>query len=217
MLDNKDLAELAQAASMRFNLSQFAVEKDFYVTKAIHALAAVNDEYFGLVFQGGTSLSKGYQVIRRLSEDVDFRVIQKDSALDLGKNVLRKKLRNFRHDLVDVLRKNDFSIPGNAVKVFYEGHFMGIQAKFSGSEKQFYLKPHVAIECFCGELALSPSTNNITTLIKLALGDVCGHSSVPVDCVALDETAAEKWVALTRRVSNSRVRSRQSDKHLVNR
>jgi len=52
------------------------VRKDYYVTKVIHALANVEDDYFALVFQGGTSLSKGYQAIRRMSEDVDFRVIE---------------------------------------------------------------------------------------------------------------------------------------------
>jgi len=55
----------------------------------------------------------------------------------------------------------------------------------------------------------------ITTLIKVTLGEKCNHLEMPVNCAALDETAAEKWVALTRRISNSRITPRLSDKHLV--
>lgn len=48
--------------------------KDYFVTKAIRLLTSIQNDYFELVFQGGTSLSKGYSLINRLSEDIDFRV-----------------------------------------------------------------------------------------------------------------------------------------------
>jgi len=92
---------------------------------------------------------------------------------------------------------------------------MSIQAEFSVSEKITYFKPYIAIECFLGELALEPNTTEITTLAKLTLGEKCQHPYFPVTCVALDETAAEKWVALTRRIAGTEIRTRQSDKHLV--
>lgn len=69
MLDNHHLKELSQAASIKLNLSQLAVEKDFYITQAIQVLTQVQNDYFELIFQGGTSLSKGYQLVSRLSED----------------------------------------------------------------------------------------------------------------------------------------------------
>ena len=81
MLDEDNLSELAQATSIKLNISQFAVEKDFHVTKVIQTLTQTDDNYYSLVFQGGTSLSKGYQVIQRLSEDVDFRIIEKQTAI----------------------------------------------------------------------------------------------------------------------------------------
>jgi len=189
--------------------------KDFYTTKVIRTLTNVKDEYFELVFQGGTSLSKGYQIVRRMSEDVDFRVIKKPAARKFGKEALRKKLRNFRYGLVQALQDADFKVPKEGIRTFYEGRFMSIRAEFNGSEKITYLKPHVAIECFMGELALEPQSAEITTLIKLTLGQACIHPSFPVTCVALDETAAEKWVALTRRIANTQIHKRQSDKHLV--
>lgn len=59
--------------------------KDYFVTKAIRLLTGIQDDYFELIFQGGTSLSKGYCLINRLSEDIDFRVRLKDSANKLIK------------------------------------------------------------------------------------------------------------------------------------
>lgn len=92
---------------------------------------------------------------------------------------------------------------------------MSINAKFDNRQPTSYLKPYVAIDCFLGDLALKPKTSQITSLIKLTLGEECNHTIFPVTCVALDETAAEKWVALTRRVADSQFNSRQSDKNLV--
>ncbi len=191
------------------------VRKDFFVTKVIQSLTGLENKYFALIFQGGTSLSKGYQIIHRLSEDIDFRIIQKPMAATLGKVVRRKRLRDFRHALIQILRDTGFKIPEESIKVFYEGRFMRFGAEFDGSQKIPYLKPHVAVECFVGELALEPKATEITSLIRLTLGEECDHPFFPVTCVALDETAAEKWVALTRRISGTQIRSRQSDKHLV--
>lgn len=215
MLDNQGLTELSLATSQLLYLSQLAVEKDFYVTQAILALTQVKNDYFSLIFQGGTSLSKGYQLVKRLSEDVDFRVIQQPSAMTLGTSSRRKKLGEFRHALVDTLKMVGFIVPDDAVRVFYEGRFMRINATFEKGDQHTYLKPHIAIECFLGELQLPPIAKPITTLIKVTLGKQCHHIEMPVHCTALDETAAEKWVALTRRISNSQLKSRPSDKHLV--
>lgn len=212
------LAELNEQhirkTSVQLGIPADFVRKDYFVTQAIQALTQVEDEYFALVFQGGTSLSKGHQVISRLSEDVDFRIIQK-SQVKLGKENKRKKLQNFRYNLVQALKDAKFQVPEEAVRVFYEGRFMSVQAEFQSPQKITYLKPHIAIECFLGELVLEPRMSPITSLIKLTLGEECDHTSFPVNCVSLDETAAEKWVALTRRVANTQIKSRQSDKHLV--
>jgi hypothetical protein len=207
--------DLAQATSIKLNLNQYAVEKDFHITNVIRTLTLVDNAHFALVFQGGTSLSKGYQVIRRLSEDVDFRIVPKHSANKLGKESLRNCLRDYRYAMVKALREAQFKIADEAIKVFYEGRFMSIDVEFDDNQQISYLKPHIAIECFLNELALEPQISQITSLIKLTMKEECHHIPFPVNCVALDETAAEKWVALTRRVSGTKIKSRQSDKHLV--
>jgi len=104
--------------------------------------------------------------------------------------------------------------PAN-VRVFYEGRYMSIRAAFAGAGTLSYLKPHIAIDCFLGDLELEPEIKDVSSMVKVVLGDECDHQYFPVACVALDETAAEKWVALTRRVAGSNIKERDSDKHLV--
>jgi predicted nucleotidyltransferase component of viral defense system len=51
------------------------IEKDWYAMRIIAALLTVNNPDFRLVFSGGTSLSKGFGLIKRFSEDIDFKAI----------------------------------------------------------------------------------------------------------------------------------------------
>lgn len=192
------------------------IRKDYFVTKAIRLLVDIPNEYFELIFQGGTSLSKGYGVISRLSEDVDFRVIYKPACFNLGKDARRRELRLFRRALVESLVNAGFDVPSQDIKVFYEGRYMSIRASFDGAQGIVYLKPHIAIDCFLGSLELEPEIKNISSMVKVTLGDKeSDHEYFPVPCVALDETAAEKWVALSRRVVDANKTPRNSDKHLV--
>lgn len=192
------------------------IRKDYFVTKAIRLLVGIQNDYFGLVFQGGTSLSKGYGVISRLSEDIDFRVISKPACSSLGKDAKRRELRSFRHALVGVLVNADFNVNPDNVRVFYEGRYMSIRALFDGSQGMSYLRPHIAIDCFLGTLELNPEIKNISSMVKVTLGATeCNHDYFPVACVNLNETAAEKWVALSRRIGDANKTTRDSDKHLV--
>lgn len=214
MLDKPNEEQIKKTAKLLSIPVEF-VRKDFYVTKAIQVLVGVQNDYFSLIFQGGTSLSKGYQIISRLSEDVDFRIILKQKAFLLGKEAKRKHLRDFRYALVKMLSSAGFSVDKEGIRVFYEGRFMSIRALFEGSASMPYLKPHILIECFVGELLLPAHIKQIGSLIKMMLGDECDHDIFPVSCASLDETTAEKWVALTRRIGNIKEKTSVSDKNLM--
>lgn len=56
--------------SQKLEVSEDIVEKDYYVTLILKKLSSI-DEYT-VVFKGGTSLSKAFQVIDRFSEDIDI-------------------------------------------------------------------------------------------------------------------------------------------------
>ena len=81
---NPDLIEqLAGAIGTEAGL----IEKDWYVTRALGVLASIQHELIQPIFSGGTSLSKGWGLIKRFSEDIDFKVIG---------NVERRVRRTYR-------------------------------------------------------------------------------------------------------------------------
>ena len=72
------------------------VEKDWHVVKAIGAISAADTAPARLVFGGGTTLSRAHRPIRRMSEDIDLRIIS-DSPLT------RPALRHLRDTITDAL------------------------------------------------------------------------------------------------------------------
>lgn len=72
--DDRDFATaIARAAQELGSLDPAFVEKDYWVTQVLRTL---NDSLGGgFTFKGGTSLSKGYRIIERFSEDVDILVV----------------------------------------------------------------------------------------------------------------------------------------------
>jgi hypothetical protein len=65
------------------------------------------------------------------------------------------------------------------------------------------------------EVKVEPETKPVTTLIRQIFGNKVDHQEFPVTSVAVIETAAEKWVGLTRRVATSLHRSHYRDVNLV--
>jgi hypothetical protein len=82
------------------------IEKDYYVTEALRVIAVsrgaaqrnsatdnVND---GIIFKGGTSLSKGWNLIQRFSEDIDIFLDPLSFAPPLGKGGVDRQLKSLR-------------------------------------------------------------------------------------------------------------------------
>src|SRR6266540_5458358 len=71
--DSEFATAMARAARDLGDLDPSFVEKDYWVTQVLRALHTEHPHAF--VFKGGTSLSKGYGIIERFSEDVDILVV----------------------------------------------------------------------------------------------------------------------------------------------
>lgn len=67
----RDRADLFNEVGTGRGLANAIVEKDFWVCWTLKRLF-MPDAFPGLVFKGGTSLSKGYGAIERFSEDIDL-------------------------------------------------------------------------------------------------------------------------------------------------
>lgn len=72
-LNARDRAELfREAAELRKDIDSAMIEKDFWVCWTLKRMFSLKDLSAGLIFKGGTSLSKVFKVIDRFSEDIDL-------------------------------------------------------------------------------------------------------------------------------------------------
>src|SRR5579872_4645024 len=107
MPSNAELKELISATRMHINLREAVIEKDYYVTQVIHAISDLENEYFRLVFCGGTCLAKAHRIVNRMSEDVDFKIQLKKTDMNFSKTKLMKELKEFRSQI-----KSKLILPG---------------------------------------------------------------------------------------------------------
>jgi hypothetical protein len=70
--DANNRRELFNRTARRMGVSETIVEKDFWVCFLLDLLFHHSQDATHFCFKGGTSLSKGYGVIRRFSEDIDL-------------------------------------------------------------------------------------------------------------------------------------------------
>jgi predicted nucleotidyltransferase component of viral defense system len=101
-LDNILFLDTIIATSKKLNVPQAFVEKDYWITLVLSHLAKSKyvDES---VFKGGTSLSKGYNLIERFSEDVDIAIINdKGKTGNEIKTIIRTIEKEITPDLTEV-------------------------------------------------------------------------------------------------------------------
>ena len=85
--------EILNQATELTGLPAVAIEKDWWVTLALNAsfsLKYSND----IVFKGGTSLSKGWNLIERFSEDIDLAIDRKYFGFD--GDISKTQIKNLR-------------------------------------------------------------------------------------------------------------------------
>ncbi|MGL4379107.1 MAG: nucleotidyl transferase AbiEii/AbiGii toxin family protein, partial [Microcoleaceae cyanobacterium] len=86
-LPQQDRQDVFEAEAEKLDTRSSYVEKDFWVCLVLDLLYnGLNDAHPRLLFKGGTSLSKGYNLIDRFSEDVDFTVFRQDIGFDESKD-----------------------------------------------------------------------------------------------------------------------------------
>lgn len=100
--EQKQLLSLTAASE---GINEVAVEKDWWVSVALKALfqtSCASD----LLFKGGTSLSKGWNLIERFSEDIDISIDHTFFGTEPQNNTqlkkLRKKSRKYIHDTLSI-------------------------------------------------------------------------------------------------------------------
>jgi hypothetical protein len=190
-LSLQDLLEVQK----HFDLpSPALVEKDWYVVKALAAINTANVEPFRLVFSGGTALSRAHRLTRRMSEDIDLKIVS-------DKPRSRPELRKLRDNITGALLHAGFQFdPENA-----EHRDSGNASRYTIYRLPYpplvtgegALRPEIQVETAVWPLRLPSVEQTVTSFWAEAFKH---PPEVPaIACVALTETVAEKFVALTRR------------------
>lgn len=103
LLQNKEVfKEFIVAASADIGLSEIQVEKDYMVSVLLREISKI--DFLDIVFKGGTSLSKCYDVINRFSEDIDISVNYST------KNLSAKKRKSLKKSIVQAIEDVGFTL-----------------------------------------------------------------------------------------------------------
>ena len=85
--------QVIEQTAAKLNLPVQAIEKDLWVTAILQVLFTLPCAH-GLVFKGGTSISKVWNAINRFSEDIDLAVDR--SLFDLDGELTKKQVKKLR-------------------------------------------------------------------------------------------------------------------------
>jgi len=203
--------ELFNQISSATGLPAFAVEKDAWVTLALRMLfnSEIKDHF---VFKGGTSLSKCYNLIKRLSEDIDISLDREylnfSGALTKGQI---RKLRRSTHSFVlaklpNILLeeltkygieeiKYEIEVPN--IKVSDQDPETLLIKYNSVFDKETYLQPNVRIELGGRSLIEPFEEKEINSLIDESYKESeFAETSFIVKAVLPGKTVLEKMILL---------------------
>lgn len=177
------------------------VAKDFYVVRAIAALAAIDAAPFTLVFGGGTALARAHKLIRRMSEDVDFKIVP-TAATPVSNSGLRRQLGALRDKVTTALQAAGFAFdPADkaATRSRNENRYTVYQLPYPSGGAGEGLRHTIQVELTYARLRLPRVVLPVSSFITEASVKAPDVPSMP--CVSITETAAEKLVSLTRRTA----------------
>ena len=93
--------DAVRASSDFFRIAPVYIEKDYWICKILQQLS--RSQYVDrTVFKGGTSLSKGYELINRFSEDVDIAVITGELTGNQVKTLISNVCKDITRGLHEV-------------------------------------------------------------------------------------------------------------------
>lgn len=213
-------------------LPQSAIEKDWWVTNVLKAAFQTEAAPY-LLFKGGTSLSKGWHLIERLSEDVDLAIDHSffgiNGTTKSQRDKLRKKSRKyiieiFSKSLEDNLIANgcrNFSIESITTKP--NGELLDsdvdptvILVNYNSicEEATDYIQTKVKIEISCLSMAEPFEYKEIDSLIHKNLPEIDETSICHVRTVHPSRTFLEKAFLLNEEFQKDKPRSQRMSRHL---
>jgi Nucleotidyl transferase AbiEii toxin, Type IV TA system len=102
LFEHPDFEQAVLRAAEHFraqSLRPAIIEKDYFVTEALRIIADTAGDK--VIFKGGTSLAKGWNLIQRFSEDIDLFLDPLAFQPPLGKKAIDRELKKLRDTVAE--------------------------------------------------------------------------------------------------------------------
>lgn len=184
--NHPEFGELLRAVDRQMKIERSLVEKDYWI---MHVLYGLQQGGFAFELKGGTSLSKGYQITGRFSEDIDIR-IEPPKGMDVktGRNHTKQAHCEGRRKYYDWLSR-EIRIAG--IERIIRDEKFDNDKYLSGGIRVFYKTT----------LSLPPAIKE-GVLLEAGFDDVTPNNALDISSWALD-FALEKGL----KVKDNRARS----------
>jgi predicted nucleotidyltransferase component of viral defense system len=195
--------------SDKYNINPAFIEKDWYTQHVLGIVAGIQSDEFQPIFCGGTSLSKGYQLIRRFSEDIDFKV------QTLKPNLTRSFRSAYQDKIVETVLASAPEL-GLAREVYKRNRstFLKFELTYPSQYPQSNaLRTNVKIEFTFEEPALAPQVQSLSSTVAQIMQQPPEIDRFP--CVSLVETAADKIAALSWRIFSQEPDGERYDPRII--
>ncbi|WP_295453836.1 nucleotidyl transferase AbiEii/AbiGii toxin family protein [uncultured Pseudophaeobacter sp.] len=208
--------EAFQEAAAQLGMSKAIIEKDFWVCWSLKQLFALPSFGDHMIFKGGTSLSKAYDVIHRFSEDVDLSLDRAQLGFEDDRDPENPELsggkrKSLLQELQEVAEAEvsgplmaetkaafdadldqGFSLtvdPGDAQTLLFA--YPSLSDSVGG-----YVKPIVRFEFGARGVHLPAEVREISPYVHQAFPDLLGSGGVDVKVLGVERTFWEKATIL---------------------
>ena len=230
------IAILQQTELAHPGMNQVAIEKDWWETVILNALFKTECAQ-ALLFKGGTSLSKGFNIIERFSEDIDLAINHSFFGIEKTSKSQREKLRKMSRIYIQKTlskqldeRLKEMGISGYSVEnISYiqtkDGELQSLDSDKDPTvillhyssiveETISYIPPRVKIEISCLSMDEPSEERDIRSLI----GNTFEGEDTAADCkirtVVPTRTFLEKIFLLSEEFQKDKPRYLRMSRHL---
>ncbi len=230
------LAMLQKSEADHPGINQVAIEKDWWVTVTLKALFQTDCRDF-LLFKGGTSLSKGFSIIERFSEDIDLAIshsffgIEKTNKSQRDK--LRKIARKYIHEELSSQLDEQFKEMGiDGYRIENMTHVKNRDGELEpiDSDKDptvilvhypsiveetiSYIPPRVKIKISCLSMDEPTELREVNSLVEESFKGEDADADCSIKTVVPTRTFLEKMFLLAEEFQKAKPRSVRMSRHL---
>lgn len=224
------------------NIDERAVEKDWWVTVVLKALSMCECSNH-LLFKGGTSLSKGWNIINRFSEDIDLSIDREYYEDKMGyafanpkNNTQLKKLRKASRDYIHGILSPELSVriaqlgvkgfrvnnlteestPEGIRRLDHDSDPTVVYVDYDSvlSAQESGIENRIKIEVSCLSMSEPFEVKRIVSLLNERFSDIDEETVSVFRTVTPTRTFLEKLLLLNEEMQKPQPRSRRMSRHL---